>query len=266
MSNLSPQQVPGTWDSVADSYTGNIAPVFERYADDALKLVSPGRRVLDVATGPGTLALIAAARGHDVTAVDFSSEMIDRLRAEATRRDCNVNAKLGDGMNLDVPDGAFDDAFSMFGLIFFPDRAKGFAELKRAVRPGGRVLISSWGPFETIPFFAAFYGALSEMFPMPGGPPPPVLATPEDCLRELTDAGFKDVQVHHRTHAFEAVSLEAYWQWFPSACAPLAALGARLGEGYPDVLDKLYARLKNVLGEGALRVEMPALLTVGTKP
>lgn len=266
MSNAPPTSFPATWDSVADAYTSHIAPVFEHFADDALKIVSPGRKVLDVATGPGTLALIASARGHDVTAVDFSSQMIDRLRAEAERRSCAINARVGDGLNLDVPDGVFDAAFSMFGLIFFPDRAKGFAELKRAVRPGARVLISSWAPFQNIPFYAAFYAALGEMFPMPGGPPQPVLATVDDCLREVTAAGFKDVQVHHRTYAFEAVSFDAYWQWFPSACAPLAALGTHLGEGYSEVLDKLAARLKKVLGTGPLRVDMPALLTVGTKP
>lgn len=266
MSNAPPTAFSATWDSVAESYTAHIAPVFERYADDALKLVSPGRRVLDVATGPGTLALIASARGHDVTAVDFSPEMIERLNAEAKRRDITVNASVGDGTALQLPDGTFDAAFSMFGLIFFPDRAKGLSELRRTVRRGGRVLISSWAPFESIPFFSAFYGALGEMFPMPGGPPPPVLATPEDCLREFKAAGFTDVQVHRRTHAFEELSFDAYWKWFPSACAPLSALGHKLGAGYPEVLDKLHARLKAAMGPGPLRVDMPALLTVATVP
>lgn len=266
MSNLSPQQLPSTWDSVADAYTANIAPVFERYADDALKLVGPGRRVLDVATGPGTLALIAAARGHDVTAIDFAPSMIERLKAEAARRHCTLTASVGDGTQLELPDATFDAAFSMFGLIFFADRAKGLTELKRVTRPGGRVLISSWAPFERIPFFAAFYGALLELFPMPGGPPQPVLATPEDCRRELEAAGFTDVQVHQRTHAFEAVSFDAYWKWFPAACAPLAAMARHLGDKYPGVLDELAARIKAQLGGGPLRVEMPALLTCGTRP
>lgn len=266
MSNLSPQQLPSTWDSVAEPYTANIAPVFERYADDALKIVSPGKRVLDVATGPGTLALIAAARGHHVTAVDFSPLMIERLEAEAKRRQCALKVSVGDGTSLQLPDDAFDDAFSMFGLIFFADRTKGFAEIKRVIRPGGRALISSWAPFERIPFFAAFYGALLELFPMPGGPPKPVLSTREDCLREFKEAGFTDVQVHERTHAFEAVSFDAYWKWFPSACAPLAAMAKNLGDKYPAVRDELYERIKSQLGAGPLRVEMPALLTVGTKP
>lgn len=266
MSNLSPQQLPSTWDSVAESYTANIAPVFERYADDALKIVSPGKRVLDVATGPGTLALIAAARGHEVTAIDFAPSMLERLEAEARRRHCALKVSVGDGTALPLPDAAFDDAFSMFGLIFFPDRVKGFSELKRVVRPGGQVLISSWAPFERIPFFAAFYEALMNMFPMPGGAPKPVLSTPEDCLREFREAGFIDVQVHERAHAFEAVSFDAYWSWFPAACAPLSAMGKNLGDKYPAVLDELKKRIKSQLGAGPLRVEMPALLTCGTRP
>ncbi|MGV3620615.1 MAG: class I SAM-dependent methyltransferase [Archangium sp.] len=266
MSNLSPQQLPGTWDLVSGPYTDNIAPVFERYADDALKIVSPGKRVLDVAAGPGTLSLVAAARGHDVTAIDFSPSMIERLNAEAKRRHCELKVSVGDGTDLKFTDGSFDDAFSMFGLIFFGDRAKGFSELKRVVHPGGRVLISSWAPFEKIPFFASFYGALMDMFPMPGGPPKPVLATREDCLREFKEAGFTDVQVHERTHAFEAVSFDAYWNWFPSACAPLSAMGKNLAEKYPAVLEELKKRIKAELGAGPIRVDMPALLTVGTKP
>lgn len=265
MSNVSPQQLPSTWDTVAEAYTANIAPVFERYADDALTLVSPGRRVLDVATGPGTLALIAAARGHEVTAIDFSAQMLERLRAAAARRGCALTVRQGDGTQLELADDSFDDAFSMFGLIFFPDRARGLAELRRVVRPGGRVLVSSWASFEQVPFYAAFFAALSDLFPMPGGPPTQALSTREDCLREFTAAGFTDVQVHERTHAFEASSFDAYWRWFPAACAPLAAMGTHLGEKFPPVLGELKQRLTARLGEGPLRVEMPALLTVGTR-
>jgi hypothetical protein len=154
----------------------------------------------------------------------------------------------------------------MFGLIFFADRPKGFAELKRVVRPGGQLLVSSWAPFERIPFFSAFYGALMELFPMPGGPPQPVMSTPADCMREFKEAGFTNVQVHERTHAFEAISFDAYWKWFPSACAPLSAMGKNLGDKYPGVLDELHKRIKSQLGAGPIRVEMPALLTCGTRP
>ena len=76
---------PLAWDLVADGYMEELVPVFERFAVRALDLASvgPGTRVLDVAAGPGTLALVAAERGAEVTAVDFSPGMIERLRGRA---------------------------------------------------------------------------------------------------------------------------------------------------------------------------------------
>ncbi len=262
----SPMAVPATWDLVSEAYTKHVAPVLEGYAREALRLaaVPPASEVLDVAAGPGTLALLAAAQGHTVTAVDFSRNMIDQLRAAAAARQLKVDARVGDGQALELPADKFAAAFSMFGLFVFPSRARGFQELYRVVRPGGKVVVSSWAPLEKTPFMAAVFSSLADLLPnLPA--PPRVLETPEACRTEMGTAGFSDVRVEEATFGFEAPTLKEYWAWFPASCAPLAALSKHLGADYPKVMEKLYARVLERVGAGPLKVEMPAFLTVGTR-
>lgn len=261
-----PMAVAATWDSVADAYAEHVAPVLENYAREALKLaaVPPASDIVDVAAGPGTLALLAAEQGHQVTAVDFSRSMMDRLRAAVSAKKIKLETKVCDGQALELPADRFQAAFSMFGLIFFPSRARGFGELYRVLKPGGKAVVASWAPMEKLPFMSAVFGSLAEL--VPGSPPPArVLETPEACITEMATAGFSDVKVEQATFAFESPSLAEYWKWFPSSCAPLSALSKQLGADYEPVMTKLYARVQEKLGPGPLKIEMPALLTVGTK-
>src|SRR5699024_11098930 len=94
--------------------------------------------VLDVACGPGTLTLLAAAAGATVTALDFSSPMIAQLRTRAAALDLAsaVEVHEGGGQRLPFASAVFDAAFSMFGLMFFPDRHAGLRELARVLKPG----------------------------------------------------------------------------------------------------------------------------------
>ena len=105
---------------------------------EALADCRPGDLCLDVATGPGTLALRVAQRAAQVCAIDFSAGMIEQLRG---RTPFDLRGKLevrqADGQDLPFEDASFDIAFSMFGLFMFPDRARGFAELGRILRKCG---------------------------------------------------------------------------------------------------------------------------------
>ncbi|HEY2510650.1 MAG TPA: methyltransferase domain-containing protein, partial [Polyangiaceae bacterium] len=131
---------PYAWNLVSLDYTRDFAPHCAEYAVDALDLVRvpAGARVLDVATGPGTLAFVAARRGLSVTAVDFSADMIALLRGRAAAEgmDHRILAREGDGEALPFAESTFDAAFSLFGLMFFADRARGLSELHRVLVPG----------------------------------------------------------------------------------------------------------------------------------
>jgi ubiquinone/menaquinone biosynthesis C-methylase UbiE len=141
------EQIPEGWDRSAAFYDAYVASFSAKYARDALDLtgVGPGHRVIDVGAGTGALALAAAQRGADVLATDFSRGMVDWMRMKAAQLALtSFEVAEMDGQRLDVPDASFDRAFSVFGLMFFPDRKKGFAELRRVLRPGGVAAVVTW--------------------------------------------------------------------------------------------------------------------------
>lgn len=270
MSQPSPLAVPLPWNLVAADYATHITPIFALYAERALAMagLGHGARVLDVATGPGTLAFVAAAAGARVTAIDFSSEMIDRLHLRAAQEGVVIDARVGDGQALPFADGSFDHAFSMFGLMFFPDRAKGFRELCRVLAPGGRAVVSSWVPAERVPWHGLVWGALREFLPsLPLGGAAPPLARPEDCRAEMSAGGFEAVDVVEVSQTQNHPSTRELWDGMTRTTAPIALLRQKLGPNdWPRVEAGVLGRLIAAFGEGPQTVALPANLIVGRRP
>jgi ubiquinone/menaquinone biosynthesis C-methylase UbiE len=178
MINLGPDQRPEGWSPVPRAYDSMVASFTGLFAQDALRLanVQPGQRVLDVGAGTGVLSLAAAALGAEVLATDFSPGMVDYLKGKAQAQGIRgVEAVVMDGQALDVADNRFDAVFSIFGLMFFPDRAAGFRELHRVTRPKGLAVVASWSSMERLRFAQAILGTLREAvpdLPTPTKPPP----------------------------------------------------------------------------------------------
>lgn len=115
----------------------------------ALARLAPGESVLDVACGTGIVTLSAAhavgADGH-VLGVDLSGQMVDagRRRAEALGLS-NVSFERMDAEQLDLPDASFDVALCSLGLMYAPEPEQAMREMRRVLRPGGRIVIAVWG-------------------------------------------------------------------------------------------------------------------------
>ena len=217
------------WDLVAEGYSEITMGVFQGYTDAALAMVNLDKqsRILDLACGPGTLALTAAKNVDNVKAADFSKEMIGILDRTLEREGINnIETWCGDGQALPYEDNSFDAAFSMFGLMFFPDRMKGYREIYRTLKPGGVAVISSWAPLSDSPLQQAVFGALREM--MPNMPKPQQnmesLENPEVFREEMTRAGFKDVRIEAVSCGTEIASLERFWEDMVKGAAPLVML------------------------------------------
>ena len=111
--------------------------------------LAPGERVLDVACGTGLVAFGAAQPvGPEgcVVGVDVSGQMVDaaRRRAEDLETSYATFTRM-DAERLDLPDGSFDVALCSLGLMYMPDPEQAVREMRRVLRPGGRLALAVWG-------------------------------------------------------------------------------------------------------------------------
>jgi SAM-dependent methyltransferase len=266
----SPLATPAPWNLVSSAYDADLRAQFERYAGDALRMagVAPGQTVADVATGPGTLAFLAAAIGARVHALDFAEEMVALTRARMAREGVEgIDVVVGDGMALPWSDASFDAAFSMFGLMFFPDRSRGFRELARVVRPGGRAVIATWTPIGDVPLFKEVFAKLQSELPhIPFGASKMPLTDPDDLRAEMTSAGFRDVVVHCVVHAEPRWTVDAIWERLGRSMAPLVLLRRGLGEeAWIRLGDAVRARLVECFGPEPEPISLAANLGVGVR-
>ena len=263
----SPLASPEPWSLVADDYTLELLPMFELFSRDALALAprTAGTRVLDVAAGPGTLTLLAAQAGCSVSSIDFSPEMVKNLEQRLKAAALEADVRLGDGQALPWSDREFDAAFSMFGLMFFPDRARGFRELYRTLKPGGIAVVSSWAPFHGI--FASIMAAMREVLPdIPFGSGKGPLGDAAEFATEFAAAGFQDVTVTPVTHSLTAESPAAVWAQSQRTTAPIVLLKKALGEAkWIEVTRGVRERLEAQYGTGAVEVSTTAYLGRGHK-
>ncbi len=271
MTAPSPLATPNAWDLVAESYTTELLPLFSLYAQDALDLarLPENSEVLDVAAGPGTLSFLAAEKTRKVTAVDFSKTMLDILKRRAAESGLtNIEALTADGQALPFEESRFDAVFSMFGLMFFPNRDAGFKELHRVLKRGGRAVVSSWAPLSEAPLLEGVFDCLRNHLPelVFGSSAPPPLSDPEAFRLEMLDAGFASVDVNIGKHQLDIPSIESFWESQERASAPIVLLRSRLGEAaWGEISAKVLAELQSRYGTGSLSLAWPAGLGVGQK-
>jgi ubiquinone/menaquinone biosynthesis C-methylase UbiE len=223
------------WDKVAPGYDAFVTPMYFRLGADALRRagLEQGMQVLDVAAGSGAVSIAAARLGANVTAVDISPVMVERLEQRARQEGYNVEARVMDGHALDLAGDSFDIVASEFGVMLFPDLPRGLREMVRVAKPGGRVVVVALGSPEKIEFFRFFIRAIQAAVPGFAGPPmdpPPLpfqLQNPEKLQRELVRAGLRDVRVEETSEELKFESGKHFWDWVTNS-NPVA--GAILGQ------------------------------------
>jgi demethylmenaquinone methyltransferase / 2-methoxy-6-polyprenyl-1,4-benzoquinol methylase len=172
----------------------------ERAAD--LARVGPGSRALDVATGTGDLAIELAARGAEVTGLDFSDGMLELARVKAP----GLDWVQGDALELPYRDGEFDAVTVGFGARNFSDLGRGVVEMVRVTRPGGRVVVLEITSPQRPPlswFFRLWFDRLVPALGRLAGDPDAYAYLPSSVRRfpgprelgaELAAAGLEDVR------------------------------------------------------------------------
>ena len=236
MNNPNPMSMPEPWTLVAEGYVIETQPVFEQYCREALRQAgfSGSGKVLDVACGPGTLSLLIHHEVTEIHGIDFSPGMLDCFNREIERRGLsNVRTYCMDGQNLDFNDDTFDWAFSIFGLMFFPDRNKGFSEIIRTLKPGGRAAITSWAPVSDSTAMQMMFGAMGAAFPKkPESDSNNVLTLedPDNFKHEMQQAGFTDINITSFDGNWHVDDVETFLDAMVRGSAPITLLKNQLGE------------------------------------
>jgi len=196
-------------ESVASIYEDIYVPrIFIPWARLLLEQANlrAGESVLDVATGPGTVARLAAEEVRSngrVVAADISAAMIEIARRKPRQPGAaEIHYVVSPAAPLIAPGSAFDVVTCQQGLQFFPDRAAAIREMHRSLRPGGRLVLAVWREIAQQPTFAAINAALREsMSPAQADPYGAPFRWPrgDELAAALRGQGFQDISVaEHR--------------------------------------------------------------------
>ena len=184
----------------AEDYERYLIPAyFSAFAEELTRLVAPwpGERVLDVACGTGVLTSLLVERvgpsGH-VTGLDLDAGMLAVARSLLDAP--NVDWWEASALAMPFADGAFDLVTCQQGLQSFPDRATGMAEMRRVLKPGGRMALACWRSAAFNPVWKLLEEALGRLVGPEAAALPPLALGDADALRRLAwTAGFTDVTV-----------------------------------------------------------------------
>ena len=203
---LPPEGVRKMFDRIAPVYDAMnramTAGLDRRWrAETAAAVVREGDDVLDVCCGTGDLALAAAEAGGRVTAIDFSAPMLERAR----RKSADIAWVEGDALALPFADGSFDAVTIGFGLRNLAEADRGLAELRRVLRPGGRLgILEITRPRGVLaPFYRFWFDGVIPLAGklLPGGSAYTYLPAsvrrfpdPEGLARLLDEAGFGEIK------------------------------------------------------------------------
>lgn len=269
---VNPFSTPGPWNAVASGYERTTKHALAQYAREALRAVPVTKRahVLDVACGPGALSLLIAKKVARISAVDFSKEMLRLFRREIRLKKIKtIDVHLGDGQALPFKKNSFDAAYSMFGLMFFPNRKKGFSELYRTLKPGGKAAVTSWAPVSRSPVMKLMFEAIRQMNPDVQAPTKAIrsLEDPRVFRDEMHRAGFQRVRIIPIVKSFSiGSSVSKFWRFMVDGSAPLVMMKRKMGPVLWKEREKLALRyLKRALKSRRSGLTSQAWLGVGMK-
>jgi SAM-dependent methyltransferase len=173
-----------------------------------------------------------------------------------------VRARVLDIESIDEPDASYDVVLCREGLMFAPDPARAASEIRRVLRPGGRVAIAVWGPRERNPWLGVVLDAVSAQLgkpvPPPGIPGPFSLEDSDRLAGVLADGDLTDVAVSELSVPLRAASFDEWWTRTSALAGPLAKMLASLPE---EAARALRARVRDAAGryETSAGLEFPGV-------
>jgi SAM-dependent methyltransferase len=257
------------WERAAEFYGGSFGALTALTAPALLDAagVAAGTRVLDVASGPGFIADVAAARGAAVIGIDFADAMI----AEARRRYPAIEFRHGDAEALAFEATGFDAVVMNFGMLHLAHPDAAIAEARRVLRPGGRYAFTVWAAPERAVGFGLALRAIQEFgnpdVPLPEGPPFFRFSDADGTRRTLEAAGFSNVEVLELPLGWRVASADAVFDAFSRGGVRTAAvLRAQTPEALARIGDAIRRGVGRYARDGGFIIPMPAMLASCRRP
>ncbi|WP_149193049.1 class I SAM-dependent methyltransferase [Luteimonas suaedae] len=237
--------------------------------------VEPGQRVLDIATGIGEPALLAASRvgpAGRVVATDISSRMLDIARERAAMAGlANVEFRQADAGWLDFPDGSFDAILCRWGVTSLPNPPDALATIRRALATDGVFATAVWGTgADSRPLASLATAVARDMFDLPAPPPqaPSLPGSAEGALKQaMIHAGFADVRAEEIRLTLEWASAEACTQYILDVSPDISALFLDRSSGQrAEYRQRLAERLRPyVISDGSVRIPNMTICAAGRR-
>ena len=226
-----------TYNAASDHYDHPANTFWERYGRRTVERLglSAGARVLDVCCGSGASALPAAeivGPNGSVTGVDLAANLLELARAKAKQRGLeNIDFQTGDLTNLPFEEASFDAVVCVFGIFFVPDMEAALSELKRVLRTGGRLALTTWGPRFGEPANSAFWNSVRSVRAdlYKGFNPWDRISEPDELRTLFMAADLPQVEIVAEAGSQPVNSPDDWWAMI-------------LGSGYRGTVDQLSAQ------------------------
>lgn len=253
------------WDRKAAAYDRIWAKITARVVDPLLAAarVANGTRVLDVGTGPGSVAARAVTRGATVVGIDQAPGMLTLARAKHP----SVDFRPGNAEELPFGAGRFDAVLASFVLLHVARQDQALAEFARVLSDGGRVALTLWSPESAV--HAVFLQSMAEVgVRLPANVPagPPILRPDHEVVAMVERAGFTDVRLEAVRFEESFATPEAFRQDLLQGTVRIAPIIEGQTEDVRRRLDaEIDTRLASYAHEGQLVLPVVVQLVYGVR-
>jgi len=257
------------WEQAANPYAEYWGKLTGQSAGPLLDAigVGPGVHMLDVATGPGFVARIAARRGAHVTALDFSSAMV-ALARQGTNA---LHVVAADAEALPFGDATFEAVAMNYGMLHLARPEQAMREAFRVLQSGGRFGFTVWAPPDEAVTFGIVLGAIQRLgdpnVAVPPGPPFFRYSDPSTSRQELEAAGFARPELRQVPQTWRLDNAAAAFDAMYQGTARTAGLLRRqTAEELQAIRAAIIDQLESFSVDGGIELPMPAVLAFATKP
>jgi ubiquinone/menaquinone biosynthesis C-methylase UbiE len=265
------QMIEQLFDGAAKSYNRTGPSIFTQFGTRVVEQMplSPGARVLDVATGTGAVLLPAARRvgpeGH-VTGIDLSAATLQEAESAVHMEGLtNVELRKMDAEQLEFPDQTFDVVTCALGLFLFPDMEAALGEMYRVCKPDGYIGVSVFDktplPFDPgMPILIQQFVAYQVGVQMPQ----PTAYAPEEVEALLSRSGFRSIETCSETNDVVYTGEEDWWAFLLTVGPGVTILGMN-EEARSRFKDEYLARLRPMFREDGLHISVAVVYAVAQR-